>query len=35
MFPITLIYGYDFLHGETIADLQAVGLIRAEEVAVA
>jgi len=35
MFPITLIYGCTFLTGETFAKLQAVGLLRTEEVTVA
>jgi hypothetical protein len=35
MLSITLIYGDTFLTGETIAKLQAVGLLRTEEVTVA
>ena len=34
-FPITLIYGGNFLSGNTIDKLQAVGLLRTEEVTVA
>jgi hypothetical protein len=35
MFPITLIYGCTFLNGDVFANLEAVGLLAAEEVVVA